>query len=110
MKFSTKSLNPEGAFSIIGAGVGVGVGVGVAVGVGVGVGVTVGVGLIIATPLFHTNFLPLFTHVNFLPFAVAVTPTFLQLSPAFTAAIAFIGMRNSAKAMNEPSHFFIRKG
>jgi hypothetical protein len=47
--------------------------------------------------------------VNFLPFAVAVTPTFLQLSPAFTAAIAFIGTRNSAKAMNEPSHLLHMK-
>jgi hypothetical protein len=88
-----------------GSAVGVELGVGEATGVGVAVGVDFGTE--IDTPLFQTNFLPLFTHVNFLPFAVAVTPTFLQLSPAFTAAIAFIGTRNSAKAMNEPSHFFI---
>lgn len=76
-----------GVGSGVGVNVGVGSGVGVNVGigegstggfaqpvvtvavqtVGVGVGVTVGVGLTIATPLFHTIFLPLLMHVNFLP-------------------------------------------
>jgi hypothetical protein len=48
-------------------GVGVGVGVGVTDCVGLGVGVTTGTGFAIATPLFHTNFLPLLMHVYFLP-------------------------------------------
>jgi hypothetical protein len=106
LKFSTKSLNPEGAFSIIGAGVGVGVGVTVGVGVGVGVtvgvGVGVGVGLTTATPLFQTSFFPLFTHVNFLPLAVAVVPTFLHVSPTFTAALALleINVKHMSKARN----------
>ena len=82
-------------------------GVGEGVGVGVGVGVTAGTGFAIATPLFQTSFLPLLMQVYFLPLAVAVAPAFLQVSPAFTAAIAFMGTRNSARAINEPSNFFI---
>ena len=76
-------------------GVGVGVGVGVAEGVaegvtgGVGVGVvgTVGFGAT-KTPLFHTSFLPFLTHVYFLPAEVEVAPSFEQLAPGFTAALA----------------------
>ena len=82
-------------------------GVGVGVGVGEGVGVTAGTGFATAAPLFQTSFLPLLMQVYFLPLAVAVAPAFLQVSPAFTAAIAFIGTRNSARAINEPSNFFI---
>jgi hypothetical protein len=41
---------------------------------------------LIATPLFHTSFLPDFTHVNFLPEAVAVAPALVHLAPALTAA------------------------
>ncbi len=82
-------------------------GVGVGVGVGEGVGVTAGTGFATATPLFQTSFLPLLMQVYFLPLAVAVAPAFLQVSPAFTAAIAFMGTRNSARAINEPSNFFI---
>ena len=72
----------------VGVGVGVGVGIGVTVGVGVGVGVTVGVGVgfDIATPLFHTNFFPLFIHVYFLPLYVEVAPAFEHFVPGFTAA------------------------
>jgi hypothetical protein len=45
-------------------------------------------------------------HVNFLPLAVAVAPTFLQLSPAFTAATAFIGAIRRASAIKTPRNFF----
>ena len=53
----------------VGEGVelGVGVGIGVDVELGVGVGVGVGVSFLIATPLFQTNFFPLFMQVYFLP-------------------------------------------
>jgi hypothetical protein len=87
LKFSTRSLNPVGVFSTIGIGVGVGVTLGVADGVGVAVGVAIGFGASV-TPLFQTNFLPLLMHVYFLPSDVEVAPSFVQLPPAFTAAIA----------------------
>jgi hypothetical protein len=45
--------------------------------------------------------------VYFLPFAVAVVPTFLQVSPAFTAATAFNGTRKSAATVRVVSSFFI---
>ncbi len=48
----------------------VGVGVGVAIEVGVTLAVGEGVGFGIATPLFHTSFLPLLMHVYFLPAAL----------------------------------------
>jgi hypothetical protein len=66
------------------------VGVGVAEGVGSGVAVATGVGLgaAVATPLFHTNFFLLFTHVNFLPLAVIVCPAFLHALPALGAVAA----------------------
>ncbi len=95
----------------IGAGVGVGVGVGVgsAVGVGVGVGsgngvgvgggVTIGAGFFIATPLFHTSFVPDLMQVNFLPEAVAVDPTFEHLVPAFGVAACTGAARASNKAI-----------
>ena len=77
----------------IGAGIGVGVGVGVGVTVGVGVGsgeragvaVTTGVGFAIATPLFHTSFVPDLTHVYFLPATVEVAPALVHLAPALAA-------------------------
>ena len=79
------TIGSAGAF----VGVAEGVGVGELVGVGVGVGWTgVGFGAETFTPLFHTSFLPLLMQVYFLPFAVAVVPTFLQVSPVFTAALA----------------------
>ena len=96
----------------VGVGVGVEVGVGVTsgVGIGVGVGVTAGAGFVIATPLFHTSFLPLLTQVYFFPFAVAVDPTFLQTSPPLTAATAFNGTRESAAATRTARSFFTKKG
>ena len=94
----------------VGVGVAVTSGVGEGVGEGVGVGETVGTGFAIATPLFHTSFLPFLTQVYFLPLAVAVVPTFLQVSPAFTAAIAFIGTRKSAAVTRMARSFFTKKG
>ena len=47
------------------------------------------------TPLFQTNFLPDLTHVNVLLDTTDVIPTFLQASPALTAA--FAGMRRVDK-------------
>ena len=92
----------------VGAGDAEGVGVGELVGVEVGVGVGwIGVGAATFTPLFHTSFLPLLMQVYFFPPDVAVNPAFLHASPAFTAAIAFMGTRNSARAIKEPSTFFI---
>jgi len=69
-------------------GVAEGVGIGVAEGVGVGVaeGVGIGVGLTIATPLFHSNFFPDLTQVNFIPATTAVAPAFVQGAPAFALA------------------------
>jgi hypothetical protein len=60
-----------------------------------------------ATPLFQTTFLPDFTQVNFLPFAVAVLPTFLHGSPALTAATAFKGAASKVIAIRAISHRFI---
>ena len=51
-----------------------------------GVGEGFGAAALIATPLFHTSFVPDLTHVNFLPDAVAVDPALVHLAPAFTAA------------------------
>jgi hypothetical protein len=94
-----------------GAGITVGVGVGEADGVGstvgTGVGISAGLGFATVMPLFQTSFLPLFTQVNFLPLAVAVTPTFLQESPALTAAMALIGEANKAIEMTAPSTFLM---
>lgn len=71
-------------------GVGVGLGIGVVVGVG-STGLKTGLGdgfgaAVITTPLFQTSLLPDFTHVNFLPEAVAVAPDFVHLAPAFGVA------------------------
>ncbi len=81
-----------------GDGVGVGVGSGVAVGVGVGVGVATGAGFLIATPLFHTSFVPDLMQVNFLPLAVAVAPTFAHFAPALGAAALRGVARESSNA------------
>jgi hypothetical protein len=59
--------------------------------VGVGVGVGVGVRILTVTPLFQINFLPNFTHVNFLPSAISMIPAFAHGSPALTAATAVSG-------------------
>ncbi len=71
---------------VVGVGTGVGVGATVWVGVGVGIGVATGAGFGTATPLFQTNFLPLFTHVYFLPLEVEVAPALEHLLPGATAA------------------------
>ena len=70
------------------------------------VGDAVGFGAEFATPLFHTSFFPLFTQVYFLPALVEVAPTFLQVSPAFTAAIALKEERCSRTAIS----FFTKIG
>jgi hypothetical protein len=69
----------------VGVGVGVGIGVGVDSGNGVGVGVTTGAGFLIATPLFHTSFVPDLMQVNFLPATVEVAPALVHLAPALAA-------------------------
>ena len=74
-----------------------------AVGVAVDFGAT-------AAPLFQTNFFPLLMQVNFLPLAVAVVPTFLQVSPVFTAATAFNGTRKSAAVTRTARSFFTKIG
>ncbi len=84
---------------------GVGDGDGDGVGVGVADGEAVGLGSV--TPLFQINFLPDLTHVNLLPFAVAVLPTFLHGSPALTAATALKGAASKAIAIRAISHRFI---
>jgi hypothetical protein len=61
---------------------------GVAVAEGIADGVAVGFGAATVTPLFQTSFLPLLTHVYFLPALVEVAPSFVQALPALTAATA----------------------
>jgi hypothetical protein len=85
--------------------------VGVTVGVGedIGVGFAVGSGTETFTPLFHINFLPDLTHVNFFPFAVVVVPTFLQGAPAFTTATALKGVAIKISAIRATNERFIFK-
>ena len=87
---------PQGT-KLICVGVGVGVGVGVEVTVAVGDGVGLGAALI-ATPLFHTSFVPDLIQVNFLPPAVAVAPALVHLAPAFTAAKVGAEIRDKASS------------
>jgi hypothetical protein len=47
-----------------------------------------GFGFVTITPLFHTSFFPLLTHVYFLPEDIKVAPSFEQVAPDFTAALA----------------------
>jgi hypothetical protein len=70
----------------VGVGVALAVGVGIAIGVGITLAVGEGVGFGMATPLFHTSFLPLLTHVYFLPPVDAVAPSFEHLVPGVIAA------------------------
>jgi len=111
-KFPYNSANDVGNTTGTGVGVGVGatVGVGKDVGVGVasGVGVTTGTGFAIATPLFHTNFLPLLMHVYFLPLAVAVVPAIEQAVPALTTANALSGNRKRAITSRTPKALFMQ--
>jgi len=76
---------------LVGVGVGVGVGDGVGLGVGDGVGVGVGFGLVAGDASFQISFLPLLVHMYFLPAEEDFCPAFLQLPPAFTAAVASMG-------------------
>jgi hypothetical protein len=74
--------------------------------------VTVGEGFgaaaLIATPLFHTSFVPDLTHVNFLPDAVAVDPALVHLAPAL-GVTAWTGATRVMSKMAESVrviHFF----
>jgi hypothetical protein len=67
------------------------------------------VGVKTLTPLFQINFLLLFIHVYFFPAKVDVSPTFLQLAPAFTAAFALIGEARARIRIKESAIFFIGK-
>jgi hypothetical protein len=91
----------------VGVGDGDGDGVGEADGDGVGEADGEAVGFGSVTPLFQINFLPDLIHVNLLPFAVAVLPTFLQGSPALTAATALNGAASKASATRATSGRFI---
>ena len=75
--------------------------------VGVGEGETVGVALGMSTPLFQTSFLPLFTHVYFLPAYVAVEPDLEQVAPAFGAAKAVAGISNAIASEIATNRFFM---
>ena len=81
----------------------VGMGLGAGVGDAVGVGIAVGFGITV-TPLFQTSFLPLLTHVYFLPPDVEVAPSFEHVAPALTAALATlvrsVNDTNIAKKLN----------
>jgi hypothetical protein len=76
---------PQGT-KLICVGVGVGFGVGVDVIVVSGVAEGFGAATLIATPLFHTSFVPDLMQVNFFPPAVAVEPALVHLAPALGAA------------------------
>jgi hypothetical protein len=69
-------------FATVGVGFGVVEGFGTADALALGDGFATG----IATPLFHTNFLPLFTQVYVLPALTLLIPALLHEFPAFTAA------------------------
>jgi hypothetical protein len=90
--FLAVALTTKGLTLGVGVGVGVGVGIGIGVGSGVGVGVATGDGVAtgngfsIATPLFHTSFVPDLTQVNFFPDAVAVVPALVHFAPALGVA------------------------
>jgi hypothetical protein len=71
---------------LICVGVGVGFGVGVDVTVVFGVAEGFGAAALMATPLFHTSFVPDLMQVNFFPPAVAVEPALVHLAPALGAA------------------------
>jgi hypothetical protein len=62
---------------------------GLALGAGAALAAGEGFATGINTPLFQTNFLPLFTQVNVLPALTLLIPALLQELPAFTAAYEF---------------------
>jgi hypothetical protein len=61
------------------------------------------------TPMFHTIFLPLFTHVYVLPALTLLIPALAQELPAFTAPKELFGIktRRSEKAVTIRRDFFI---
>ena len=81
----------DGVGDGVGLVVGDGVGLVVGDGVGDGVGVGVGFGLVAGDASFQISFLPLLVHTYFLPPEEDICPAFLQLPPAFTAAVASMG-------------------
>ena len=83
--WGTGSVIGIGALKDTFVGVAEGLGVGVAVAVGIGVGLT------IETPLFHSNFFPDLTQVNFIPATTEVAPAFVQGAPAFALAAPACG-------------------
>jgi hypothetical protein len=93
------------------------IGVGAAIGVGLGVGSTgfkTGLGdgfgaALIATPLFQTSFLPDFTHVNFLPEAVAVAPALVHLTPALGVAACTGVASDKSKMIGTAKGIFLFK-
>jgi len=44
--------------------------------------------LLVPNPLFQTSLLPLLIHVYLIPAELLIWPTFLQVVPGFTAAVA----------------------
>jgi len=48
----------------------------------------VGEALFVPTPLFQTSFLPLLMQVYLIPADLLIWPSFLQVLPGFTAAVA----------------------
>lgn len=64
---------------------------------GVGDEELLGFETVVATSLFHINFLPLLMHIYLIPADVEIWPTFLQADPGFIAAVATERLRDSAK-------------
>ena len=59
-----------------------------ALALGDGDAVAVGEVLLVPTPLLQTYFLPLLIHVYLIPADLLIWPTFLQVVPGLTAAVA----------------------
>ena len=100
-KCDCKSSNDVGAMGVGAMGDG-------AIGDGaIGVGVGVGVATTTLTPLLHTSFLPLFMHVYLYPLTEVVAFNFAHTEPAFTEAIAFVGINRERATVSAVSGFFI---
>ena len=91
----------------VGVVVGVVVGDGVGLGVGIGVGVGVGFGLAVGDATFQISFLPLLVHTYFLPAEEEIYPAFLQLPPAFIAAVASMGAMSEKTTARESRILFM---
>ena len=92
---------------VVGDGVGDGDGDGVGLGVGIGVGVGVGFGLAVGDATFQISFLPLLVHTYFLPAEEEICPAFLQLPPAFIAAVASMGAMSEKTTVRESRILFM---